>query len=201
MRIAVVEPDGAGGLAHYAFQVSAALTEAGADVTLITSPHWELAHLDRQFSVEQTIDLWPAVEKPVGSGKVSSVRLLLSRVRRVGRAFRYVWAWEKLTRSLMRSRPDIVQFSAIHFTFQSFFLHRMRRSGLVLTQICHEFELRESRFALTRRIDNRLARALYRAFSVLFFHGENTLEQFRSRVGEPSGTVATIPHGNQALLA
>jgi glycosyltransferase involved in cell wall biosynthesis len=201
MRIAVVEPDGAGGLAHYAFQVSTALTEAGAEVTLITSPHWELAHLERQFSVEQTIDLWPAVEDPVGSGTASTLRRLWRKIRRVGRAFRYVWAWEKLTRSLMRSRPDIVQFSSIHFTFQSFFLHRMRRSGLVLTQICHEFELRESRFALTRRIDNRMARSLYRAFSVMFFHGEKTLQQFRSRVGEPSGTVEIIPHGNQALLA
>jgi glycosyltransferase involved in cell wall biosynthesis len=200
MRIAVVEPDGAGGLAHYAFQMSAALSSAGAEVTLVTSPHWELADLDRSFAVEQVIDLWPAVESPVRPGPVAPVRRFWRRTRRIGRALRYVWAWERLTRFLIRMRPDIVQFSVIQFPFQSFFLHRMRRAGLDLTQVCHEFELRESQFASVQSIDRWMARSVFGAFQIMFFHGEATADRFRRLFGEPSAEVRIIPHGNQALI-
>jgi glycosyltransferase involved in cell wall biosynthesis len=201
MRIAVVEPDGAGGLAHYAFQMSAALSTAGAEVTLVTSPHWELADLERSFAVEQVINLWPAVESPVRPGPVAPVRRFWRRTRRIGRALRYAWAWERLTRFLIRMRPDIVQFSVIHFPFQSFFLHRMRRAGLNLTQVCHEFELRESQIAWIQNVDRSMARSVFGAFEIIFFHGEATAERFRKLFGEPSAEVRIIPHGNQALIA
>ncbi len=201
MRIAVVEPDGAGGLAHYAFQISAALSAAGADVTLVTSPHWELEDLTRSFAVDQVIDVWPAVDSPIRPGPTARFHRLWRRTRRVGRAVRYVRAWERLTRFLIRMQPDVVQFSIIQFPFQSFFLYRMRRSGLTLTQICHEFEPRETRFLSVQRINRVLSRSVYRTFEVMFFHGEASAERFRKLFGEPPGEVRIIPFGNQTLIA
>jgi len=50
-RIVVVEPDGAGGMIHYAYQMCSALSAAGAEVTLITRTDYELAALPHTFQV------------------------------------------------------------------------------------------------------------------------------------------------------
>ena len=42
MRIAVVEPVGRGGLAHYACQLARAMARQGAEVTLVTDRSFEL---------------------------------------------------------------------------------------------------------------------------------------------------------------
>lgn len=170
-------------------------------MTLVTSPQWELADLERSFAVEQVIRLWPAVEAPIPPGPIAPLHRSWRRTRRIGRALRYVWAWERLTLHLIKMRPDIVQFSAIHFPFQSFFLHQMRRAGLTLTQICHEFEPRESRLAWLQPIDRRLSRSVFREFRVMFFHGEATAKRFRRLFGVLNAEVRIIPHGNQALIA
>lgn len=201
MRIAVIESDSAGGLAHYAFQVCAALSAAGAEVTLVTSPRWELANLERSFSVEEVIRLWPAIDTPVPLGRTAPLHRLWRRTRRIGRGLRYAWAWERLTRHLINMRPDIVQFSVIKFPFQSFFLYRMRRAGLTLTQICHEFEERDSRLRWLQPIDRPLSRSVFREFQVIFFHGEATADRFRRRYGALDADVRIIPHGNQSLIA
>lgn len=49
MSIFVVEQDGAGGPAHYAYQLCQALNGAGADVTVVTGQHYELADLSPTF--------------------------------------------------------------------------------------------------------------------------------------------------------
>jgi glycosyltransferase involved in cell wall biosynthesis len=188
-------------LAHYAFQVCAALSAAGAEVTLITSPQWELADLERSFTVEEAIGLWPAVEAPIPVGPTAPLHRLWRRTRRIGRGLRYVWAWERLTRHIIRMRPDIVQFSVIQFPFQSLFLRRMRRAGLTLTQICHEFELRDSRFTWMQPVDRSLSRSVFRQFRVMFFHGEASADRFRMLFGMPDADVRIIPHGNQSLIA
>ena len=52
MRIAVVEPRGAGGMIHYAYRLCAAMAADGAEVTLITSTDYELAAEPHAFTVE-----------------------------------------------------------------------------------------------------------------------------------------------------
>ena len=62
MSIFVVEQNGAGGPPHYAYQLCQALSGAGADVTVVTGQHYELADLPHSFTVEPRIRLWKAVE-------------------------------------------------------------------------------------------------------------------------------------------
>jgi glycosyltransferase involved in cell wall biosynthesis len=194
VRIALVEPDGAGGLTHYAHQLAEALQEQGADVTLITSRTYELDHLPRSFRLNKLLRLWPA-NQTVRPGPLARL------VRRAWRAVRYTWEWERLTRELIRTRPDVVQFSVIRFSYLSFFLRRLRRRGLVLTQVCHEFELREARWAWLRSLDARMATAVYRNFAAIFFHGRAHRERFQALFGPHPAVTAIIPHGNEGLLA
>ena len=155
MRVFVVEADGAGGMIHYAYQLCGALSAAGADVTLVTAQDYELSHMPHDFTVQPIMRLWPAISdgrrarRPLGT----AVRI----ARRARRAIRYAWEWERLTRFLLRERPDIVQFAIIRFLFQAFYLRRLARAGLTLSQVCHEFERREAP-GIVRRITNPWAR-------------------------------------------
>jgi len=197
MRLFVVEPDGGGGMIHYAYQLCTALAAEGADVTLVTSRHYELADLPHTFRVDPRMRLWRNVDPDAveRGGALGAVYSLGRALRRVVRGIRYSWEWERLTRHLIRRRPDVVQLGVIRFRFLAFFLHRMRRAGLTLTQVCHEFEERDLR-------GGRIATAsAYRAFSAVFLHGEANRAAFLSRFGYPPERTTVIPHGNEAMFA
>jgi glycosyltransferase involved in cell wall biosynthesis len=197
MRISVVEPDGGGGMIHYAYQLCSALAAEGADVTLITSRHYELAALPHDFTVDARMRLWANVA-PGRSSRHPLVHRLLAAgraVRRGARGVRYAWEWERLTRHLIRSRPDVVQFGVIRFGFVRHFLRRMQRAGLVLTQVCHEFTDRDRRHG---RADPPTT---YDPFAAIFLHGAANRSAFLARFDVPEHRCISIPHGNEALLA
>ncbi|MBU1227646.1 MAG: glycosyltransferase family 4 protein [Actinobacteria bacterium] len=196
MRIFLVETDGAGGMLHYAFQMAAALAGEGAEVTLVTGTHYELAGIEAPFRVEPRLRLWPAIEQP-GAGKLPAP---LHKVRRVWRGLRFALEWRRLGTYLLAERPDVVQFSTIRFPFQALTLRRLRRAGLRLTQVCHEFEPREARLGMIRRTNLRLAAAAYRTFEVMFFHGVGHRDRFTELFETPAAKVI-IPMGNESLLA
>ena len=196
MRIFVIEPDGAGGLLHYAFQMSAALAESGQEVTLVTGRHYELKGVDAPFRVEPRMRLWPAVE-PADARHLAAP---LRKLRRAWRGLRYALEWHRLTRYLLRERPDLVQFSTIRFPIQALFLRRLHKAGLRLGQVCHEFEPREARIGWLRRISMRMATAAYRTFDVIFFHGDGHRDRFRE-LFDTTADLVVIPHGDEGLLS
>jgi glycosyltransferase involved in cell wall biosynthesis len=92
-----------------------------------------------------------------------------------------------------------VQFGKINFPFEAWFLSRLKRGGLVLTQICHEFERRESSGALARYFD-RLYASIYRSFSAMFFHANQNRERFHAIFDIPREGTFVIHHGNENLF-
>lgn len=72
----MVETGGWGGVAHYAWNLCAALSRAGADVTLLTNTRYELDALPRAFRVEGCFD--------GRRGWLGSARRLLRRLRELG---------------------------------------------------------------------------------------------------------------------
>lgn len=200
MRVFVVEPDGAGGMVHYAYQLCAALQESGADVTLITGRHYELAGLPHRFTVDPRMRLWPAVgETPPTSRFARVATAVAHKVRRVWRGLRYAIEWERLTRHVIRERPDLVQFAIIRFPFQVVFLRRMRRAGIALTQICHEFEPRE-RTGLAQRFTRAASGAIYRTFDRIYLHGADMQRRFLSHFDVDPARTGVITHGNEAMF-
>lgn len=194
-RIAVVETDGAGGMIHYAFQFADALAGAGQQVTLHTARHYELHHLPARFTVRPEMKLWPAIEAPPRH----RAALVGRKLRRSWRAMRFFMEWQRLTTRLIAERPDVVVFSTIRFPFQVVFLRRLRRRGVELAQVCHEFEPRE-RSGLARALHHRLSLAVYRTFSVVFLHGEMNRKAFLSRFPIDPDRTRVIPHGNESLF-
>ncbi|MFH1331458.1 MAG: glycosyltransferase family 4 protein [Actinomycetota bacterium] len=202
MRVFVVETDGAGGMIHYAYQLCTALTAAGAEVTLVTSRHYELGHLPHSFTVDPRLRLWPNIEptpRPAGPLR-HALRRAGHKVRRGWRALRFAREWDRLTRHLLAERPDVVQFAVIRFPFQEIFLRRLRRGGLCLAQVCHEYEFRESGHPLIRRLTTRWARRVHPSFSGVFLHSEADRERFLSLYPVARERTHLIPHGNEFLF-
>ena len=107
MKTAMVETGGWGGIAHYAWNLCAAVAGAGVEVCLLTNRAWELGHLPCPFEVERCF-----------AGDVG----YLGNVR-------------ALRQALARSRPDVVHVQSLLSTRLDALLWPMirRRRPVVMT--------------------------------------------------------------------
>jgi glycosyltransferase involved in cell wall biosynthesis len=206
LRLVLVEPNGSGGLIHYTYQLCTALADEGVDVTLVTGKEYELAHLPHNFQVNNFLDLWSLFDPQAGQTVYASAlqrrwQKVRWTARRGQRALRLLSAWVGLTRYLSELRPDVVQFSRIQFPFEAIFLAQMRRRGLILIQICHEFELREKQGGLFSSLTVRAYADIYRNFSAIFFHARENCDKFLSLFPfVQNHRTHIIPHGNSSWL-
>ncbi len=204
--LVLVEPNGSGGLIHYSYQLCTALAEEGVDVILVTGKEYELAHLPHNFRVNNLLDLWSLFDPQVVRDLEANAwqrrwHKVRWTVRRGQRAVRLIAAWISLTRYLVQLQPDIVQFSKINFPFEAIFLAHMRRKGLTLTQICHEFELRENHGGHLSSFILHLYADIYKNFSAMFFHAKENREKFLTLFPfVESERTHIIPHGNSSWL-
>lgn len=205
IRLFVVEPDGTGGLVHYAYQLCTALAKEGIDVTLITAIDYELDNLPHNFRVIKLLHLWKRYdEASLSSGFLSDfyyrLRKIYVKFRRAFRAIRWIMAWTRLTIFLYRSRPDLVQFSKMYFSFEAYFIGFLHRHGVITTQICHEFEEREGQGWLEALLLG-VRTDVYSYFSAIFFHAyENRNRFLASYPSVPISRTHVIQHGNSSWL-
>lgn len=205
MKVMVIEPRGSGGMAHYAYQLCNAMCGHAASVTLVTSTNYELAGYPRKFELRDTMKLWEQHSTAAALPEENRVRRFGRRayrkVRRVFRGARLVFEWFKITRYLLKARPDVVQFGAIEFPFEALFLRHLKSRGLTLTQICHEFEQRESSENFLVRLNNRLLASVFHTFSAIFFHSQSNIDRFRELYPEvPPERFHLIAMGNEQIF-
>jgi glycosyltransferase involved in cell wall biosynthesis len=204
LNITVVEPRGSGGMIHYAYQLCTALADKGAQVTLITSVEYELDDYHHNFSVNKLLRLWSLTSSSENNKDETKIGRIISKahrsIRRVFRGIRFIVEWIRLTINLLSSKPDIVQFGKIEFPFEAIFLTILKLNGLVLSQICHEFELREKGTNPLVRFNNQLYRWVYESFSLLFFHSNNNKERFSTIFNVDPARFYLIPHGNESMF-
>jgi glycosyltransferase involved in cell wall biosynthesis len=205
MNVFVVEPRGSGGMIHYAYQLCKALSEHDTAVTLVTANNYEMDGLPHNFQVIKLMNLWGR-DNPI-SAAVShrwiqaTARKIYRSIRRVFRGIKLFLQWIKLTNYLLKQRPDIVQFGAIEFPFESVFLRYLKARGLILSQICHEFEPRERGAGFLVRLNNSLLKNVFGAFSIMFFHSKSNEERFSKLYPEISDAhFVVIPMGNGQIF-
>ncbi|MEJ2487737.1 MAG: glycosyltransferase [Anaerolineales bacterium] len=189
---------------HYAYQMCKALANQGADVTLVTDRDYELLDYPHNFRVENRLKLWSQHDPQSSdvidkSGFQKLYRKVRWTIRRGIRAFYLIKAWMDLSSFLDKSSPDIVQFGKINFPFEAIFLRRIRKKDLILTQICHEFERRESSGLFSGWVDG-LYNTVLQNFSFLFFHAEENRERFQELFDYQMENSMIIPHGNQGMF-
>jgi glycosyltransferase involved in cell wall biosynthesis len=205
MRICVVEPRSTGGMIHYAYQLCNALSSHVTQVTLVTAKRYEMESYPHDFHVVRLLDLWKRNDtSPVVSprNKIQAIwNWLFWNARRALRGTRWFLEWAKLISYLLKTRPDVVQFGSIEFPIESVLLHFLKSRGLTLAQICHEFELREIKSGLFSRINYRLFKNVFPAFTVLFFHSKSNQERFHELYPEiPAERFHSIPMGNGLIF-
>jgi glycosyltransferase involved in cell wall biosynthesis len=205
MKIIVVETFGTGGLIHFSYQLCRALADKGCDVTLVTSDDYELTAYPHNFHVDAYMHLWPSQDPASmrltpGSGLAAAWHKIRWKIRRGSRAIRFIWQWNRLTGRLLKDRPDIILFSLIHYPFQAYFLSRLQRSGILLSQVCHEFEQRDARPGLINNLNQKLSQRIYRSFSAIFFLAEQTRQEFHRYSAISPEISHTIPHGDQSMF-
>jgi glycosyltransferase involved in cell wall biosynthesis len=203
LKVVYLEPAGKGGMIHYAFQLCRAMSTLGADVTLITERHYELAALPHPFRVETSIDLWD----PKPSGKVSMTPWAVAgrKLRRVGRAVRHYRQWLMQIRRVAELDPDVVILGDIRFPFDLFPLMLLRRKARRLVDVCHNvhpFATGGAKAGLFDRSRWRevFYRRIYRLFDRVFVHFERNRSEFLQSFGVPAERVTVIVHGNEEIF-
>ena len=204
LRICVVEMVNAGGLLHFDYQLCTAFAAAGADVTFVTGTEYELSSLPHNFKVKTILRLWKGFDsRPLGvdAGPLQRmVARIFRAVRRAQRGALVLFAWLRLILHLLRAKPDIVQFSRLEYFFDFLFIWFLKRLGLVVTQVCHEFERRDAVGGVSS-LEHRLDLATYRSFSRIFFLSEDGRSRFRAAFPLKGDEVTSvIPHGNSDWL-
>lgn len=205
LQIAVVNLANGGGLIHFDYQLCTALTNAGMDVTLITGTEYELSDQPHNFTVNRMLHLWKNFDpQPVQIWQLKSwkrwVKKIFLTLRRIVRAVLILLAWIRVARYLIHTKPDIVQFSKIEYSLDAIFIAYLGRRGLVLSQICHEFESRES-YGRSSRLFQRLDSNAYAQFSAIFFLAKESQSRFLSVYTKiPELITHVIPHGNSSWL-
>jgi glycosyltransferase involved in cell wall biosynthesis len=101
----MVETGGWGGIAHYTWNLCAAVARAGVEVSLLTNREWELAHLASGFEVDRCFS--------AGAGYLGNVKALRDRVARARPAVVHVQSvlstrFDALLWPLIRRRAPVV---------------------------------------------------------------------------------------------
>lgn len=198
MKVTIIEPNGTGGLIHFAWQMADALVDCGAEVKLVTGRDYELGHLPARFVVEPKMRLMPIFSPDAGDGRRRNG--LVRQVRRVQRALMMIFAWIGLTLRLCRERPDAVIVSVLYFPFQALCLKAIALRGIRVIQVCHEIERRDvGRSWWERHVSSVILRIGYRAFHGIAFLAQSTEREFVAAFGNISRRVV-LPHGPQMLF-
>ncbi|GKY88150.1 glycosyltransferase family 4 protein [Sinisalibacter aestuarii] len=199
-RIAIVETNAQGGLIHFAYQVADALAREGAEVSLITSPDYELADLPHNFTVLKMLRLWPIFDRKGGDRRQGTLQRYWRKVRRVWRGVLFYAAWTRVTLHLLRDKPDGVVLSMIHSPFQVVFFKAMKWAGIPMVQICHEIEQRDSqRGAWDRMVAHPLLAGCYDSFSTVVFLASSVESDYLARYGDATPTLMML-HGPQLIF-
>lgn len=202
MRLTVVEPAGRGGMIHYAFQLCRALANEDIEITLVTDRRYELESLESPFRVVKLFDLWDPKPDEAPPGRTTRAA---RRLRRPLRALRYGREHRRLCSFLRRERPDWVQLGDIRFAGDLLWIAALRRSGLRLTDVCHNIR----RFAPAgaaagnfhyHPFERRVYRRIYRQFDRVWVHFESNRRRLMGEIGVEPERIGTIPHGNETLF-
>lgn len=194
MKITMIEPDGDGGLIHFAYELCTALADEGHSVKLVTSTSYELGNLPHRFEVSPTMRLWA---RNSGDGKWGRWRILRA-LRRAYRGGVLTVEWARVAMRLAGEKPDVVIFSEILHPHLAFAPLLLRRWNVVTSQICHEYkDLDAKGNFLTRRI----AKFLYSQFDHVFFLSSAAREAFLADAFGQRERSSTMPHGSQTLFS
>jgi len=204
MKVYVVEPFGRGGLLQLSHLLSEGLSANGVDATLVTGMDYELEDRPRNFDVVKLWSLWQFGSNTAKNAKsktwATKVQTLWDGVSKI-----LIWQreWIKFTRFVLANKPDIIMLGTIfRYPLGWLYLNIIRLSGVKISQICHEYELREKNKNQVIVLYKKLNDRLYKHFDAIFFLSDYLRQGFLNSFDEVDRNKTHIlPMGNaQGLL-
>ncbi|MGB0969554.1 MAG: glycosyltransferase [Mycobacterium sp.] len=199
-RIALVEFLPSGGLYQFSLQMGEALARAGDQVELITGPSPELPSREPGCRVRSILPTW----HPAAGGDVPD---WWRRARRGVRAGQHTLAWLVLLAYLLRTRPDVVMWSAWRFPVDGWGVRAARKvlPHGVLALVAHEPRplVEQPGQDGMYKTSGTLTRALGPAYSdldVAYVLGESA-KRLLTETWPVTAPVHIIPHGDEAIYA
>jgi glycosyltransferase involved in cell wall biosynthesis len=198
-HIALVEFPPSGGLFHFSLQLGEALARAGDDVEIITGPAPELASREPGCRVRSILPTW---HPTAGAGVPDWWR----RFRRLVRGCQHSAAWVVLLVYLLRTRPDIVMWSAWRFPVDGWGVRLIRKAlpTSVLVLVAHEprpvgEQPGQAGMYKTSGLTHRALARAYEVLDVAFVLGESA-KQVLSESWPITTPIHVIPHGNESVF-
>lgn len=173
MKILVLEPAGRGAMAHYAFQLCRGLSQAGAEVILLTHEDYELVMLCAPFASEQALR-FPSI-----------------RPRGMARHLRAFREWRRVLRRVRALRPDVLLLGQLRSSADLLTLRQLRKHTRVLADICHD----------PREHEGPVWRRIYAGFDLVLLHSQRDREVARERFGSREFRAEEIARGNEEIFS
>ncbi len=199
-RVALVEFPPSGGLFQFSLQLGEALARAGESVELITGWSPELGSREPGCRVLGILPTW----HPTAGADLPE---LLRLARRVIRAGRHTAAWGVLLAHLIRTRPDVVAWSAWRFPIDGWGVRAVRRvlPDATLVLVAHEprplvEQPGQEGLYKTSALMTRALSGAYADLDVVYVLGESA-KQVLLQTWPVTAPVHVIPHGDEGIYA
>lgn len=199
IRVTMVEFTPSGGLFQFAFQMGRALAETGrCEVRLLTGPDPELTSDVPGFRVLGVLPTWHP-------GARTQESVLLRRSRRVVRFGQHLQAWRRVARLLCDDPPDVVQWGALRYWLDGWFVRRIagRLGGTVMSVVVHSPRHRPVPAGEVPRPAGPLLRqtigAALARMDVSFVLGQQSAAELREAWPQV-GRVDLLPHGDESVF-
>ena len=197
--VVLVEFPPSGGLYQFSLQLGEALARAGDRVELVTGPSPELGSRELGCRV---IPILPTWHPTAGANLPEALR----KGRRVIRAGRHTAAWGVLLAHLIRTRPDVVVWSAWRFPSDGWGVRAVRRilPKALLVLVAHEPRAlveqpgQDGLYKTSPLMTSALGPA-YAALDVVFVLGESA-KRILLETWPVTAPVHVIPHGDEGIF-
>ncbi|MBB3605189.1 glycosyltransferase involved in cell wall biosynthesis [Mycolicibacterium sp. BK556] len=198
--VVLVEFPPSGGLYQFSLQLGEALARAGDSVELVTGPSPELGSRELGCRVLSILPTW----HPTAGAALPE---LLRKGRRVIRAGRHTAAWGVLLAHLIRTRPDVVVWSAWRFPSDGWGVRAVRKviPNALLVLVAHEpralvEQPGQDGLYKTSPLMTRALGPAYADLDAVFVLGESA-KRILLETWPVTAPVHVIPHGDEGIYA
>lgn len=179
MKIIIVDTSGRGGICHYSFFLSRALSSLSEHITLLTTENYELDSFKRTFNIEKNL---PAHYK---------------KRNKFTKGLIYIQTLLKIVFYVLRVKPDIVHFQQLKIPSLELALYKiLKRKNINTVLTLHDV------LPFEYKLISPFYKYIYRTVDRIIIHSEKNLSVIQNHISkEDRQKISIIHHGDYSSLS